>query len=211
MRGAPILSEIRLAPPHSATELQKQIRIEVEHLDPAWRVIAQGVLGLEDRIDLIALDGRGRIVVALLGLAGEDDRMLLTRLIAQRAWVDARTADWAQLAPELELDPGAHVRGVLMAPDFCAQTRASVAQLDDLGIELIRYTSLRSRGRPQVVLTPVESAGPGFSRSTPPGLRVGRPKPSGAVFRSGLSEEDLGLASRQFRDLDESDPFSPEG
>jgi hypothetical protein len=98
-----------------------------------------------------------------------------------------------------------------MAPDFCAQTRASVAQLEDLGLELIRYTSLRSRGRPQVVLTPVEIATSDLSPSVRPGIRAGRPKPSGAVFRSGLSEEDLGLASPHFHDLDESDPFPPEG
>jgi len=211
MPGARTLSEIQVTPPHSAAELQAQMRAEVEHLDPAWRVIAEGVLGLEDRIDLLAIDGRGRIVVTLLGLAGEDDRMLLTRLIAQRAWVMARTGDWAQLAPELELDPEAPVRGVLMAPDFCAQTRASVAQLEELGLELIRYSSLRSRGRPQLVLSPVDIPHPGFSKKETLSPRPGRPKPSGSVFRSGLSEEDLGLANPDVRALDESDDIAPQG
>ena len=211
MPRARVLSEIRLTPPHSASELQAQIRAEVEHLEPAWRVIAEGVLGLEDRIDLIAIDGRGRLVVTLLGLAGDDDRMLLTRLIAQRAWVMARIGDWAQLAPELELDPEAPVRGVLMAPDFCAQTRESVAQLEDLGLELIRYTSLRSRGRPQLGLSPVEISKARFSDTETRALGRGRSKPAGSVFRSGLSEEDLGLPRLDRRELDENDEFSPEG
>ena len=205
------MSEIQLTPPRSAAELQAQIRAEVEHLDPAWRVIAQGVLGLEDRIDLIAIDGRGRLVVTLLGLAGDDDRVLLTRLIAQRAWVTARMGDWAQLAPELELDPEAPVRGVMMAPDFCTQTRESVTQLEELGLELIRYTSLRSRGRPQLVLSPMEISNARFSDTETRGPRPGRAKPSGSVFRSGLSEEDLGLASPDVRELGENGDLAPEG
>ncbi|MEE3326057.1 MAG: hypothetical protein VX252_01845 [Myxococcota bacterium] len=205
------MSEVQLTPPHSAAELQAQVRAEVEHLDPAWRVIAEGILGLEDRIDLIAIDGRGRIVVILLGLAGEDDRTGLTRLIAQRAWVAERLGDWAQLAPELELDADAPVRGVLMASEFSAQTRASLKELGDLSLELIRYTSLRSRGRPQIVLSPLEaSTSPVFNQEAQdPSL--GRPKPSGSVFRSGLSEEDLGLASPDARGLEESDDSPPQG
>ena len=206
------MSEIQLAPPHSAAELQALVRTEVEHLDPAWRVIAEGVLGLEDRIDLIAIDGRGRIVVTLLGLEGEDDRTLLTRLIAQRAWVADRLDDWAQLAPELELDPDAPVRGVLIAADFSAQTRASAGELSHLAVELIRYTSLRSRGRPQLILSPVEtSSSPAFKQESRDPGPAGEPKPSGSVFRSGLSEEDLGLGQPDLRPLDESEDLPPQG
>jgi len=204
------LSEIQMALPRSAVELRAWVRAEVEHLDPAWRVIAEGILGLEDQIDLIAIDGRGRVVVTLLGLAGEDDRTLLTRLIAQRSWVAARLGDWAQLAPELELDPNAPVRGVLIAPDFSAQTRTCLKELGPLSLELIRYSALRFRERPQLILDPLESTSfRVFSQEARDPTQT-EPKPPASVFRSGLSEEDLGLNSPDVRQLDDGASFSPE-
>ncbi|MFP6641306.1 MAG: hypothetical protein VCC04_13750 [Myxococcota bacterium] len=191
------MPEILATPPQSAEELRSLVQTEVGHLDPAWRVIAKDILGLDGRIDLVALDGRGRVVVILLGLLGEDDRALLTRLVAQRSWVAPRVGDWAQLAPELELDPAAPVRGVLMAPDFAGETRTAAESLDTLPVELIRYTSLRTGARQQVLLSPLE---PGSFEAFPRETREQisrRPKPPEPVFRSGLSDQDLGLSQTE--------------
>ena len=206
------MPEILATPPHSAEELRSLVQTEVGHLDPAWRVIAKDILGLEGRIDLLALDGRGRVVVILLGLLGEDDRALLTRLVAQRSWVAPRVGDWAQLAPELELDPGAPVRGVLMAPDFAGETRTAAECLDSLPVELIRYTALRTGARQHVLLTPLE---PGSFEAFPRENREQiprRPKPPQPVFRSGLSDQDLGLSQTEaalFDDVEDTASRDP--
>lgn len=206
------MPEILATPPQSAEELRSLVHTEVGHLDPAWRVIAEDILGLDGRIDLIALDGRGRLVVILLGLVGEDDRALLTRLLAQRSWLAPRVGDWAQLAPELELDPGAPVRGVLMAPDFKPETRAAADALDSLPVALIRYTALRTGARQHLLLSPLGSgAFEAFPRESRERIRR-KPKPPEPVFRSGLSDQDLGLSSTEaarFEDVDDETPRGP--
>lgn len=205
------MAEIMAAPPHSAEQLRSLVQTEVGHLDPAWRVIATDILGLDGRIDLIALDGRGRLVVILLGLTGEDDRSLLTRLLAQRSWVTARIGDWAQLAPELELDPGARVRGVLMAPDFTEETQAAAGTLEPHLVELIRYTTLQTGSRQQVLLGRLD---PGAFETFPRENReqtTSRPKPPAPVFRSGLSDQDLGLDESEVALFNEVEDGSPRG
>ena len=75
------------------------------------------MLGADARVDLVALDPDGRVTL-VLWTTGSDDLALVALALAQRAWVEARLPDWAQLAPTLGLEAGPTPRLVLLAPDF---------------------------------------------------------------------------------------------
>jgi hypothetical protein len=111
-------------------------------LTPPLEAIAEDVLGLVSRIDLVARDPDGAVSVILVASAGAD----LARLgegIAQRVWLEPRLADWNQLAPHLGLAPERGVRLLVVAPRFDERTRVAAGAL---GPELVRLAERLPRG-----------------------------------------------------------------
>ena len=97
-------------------------------LTPPLETIAEDVLGLVSRIDLVTRDPDGAVTAVLVAGAGAD----LARLaegIAQRVWLGLRLPDWNQLAPHLALQAERGVRLLLAAPRFDDRTRAAAEAL----------------------------------------------------------------------------------
>lgn len=136
--------------------LRRTIRHELRRLDPSIRVVAEDLLTETTTVDLVGRGARGELVAIRIGRGGDDDR-LLTGLLADRTWLTPRLVDWCKLAPELDLDPDAGVRGLLVCPDFRRETCSAATLLPEQAIGLIRYHCLpRQHGRWAVLLESVK-------------------------------------------------------
>ena len=147
-------------------------------LTPPLEAIAEDVLGLVSRIDLVARDPDGAVTLILVASAGTD----LARLgegIAQRVWLEPRLADWNQLAPHLGLAPERGVRLLLVAPRFDERTRAAA---EALGPDLVRLAERLPRGDLDIDLHLLE---------VPPATPLRAPSVAARTetgFRSGLRD-----------------------
>jgi hypothetical protein len=187
------LTELRLTSTPPPDDRRRLLRDAFGVLVPGWRPLAENVLGADARIDWVGRDGEGRCVIALIGRAGED-LALVAQGLAQRAWVAARVADWAQLAPDAGLRPGAEVSAVLLAPEF---RPAAVAAARAAGGPALRLAALRF----------VEN-GSGVALLLEPIAGFGDAERAGATgFRSGLSAADLDLTPEERAEFDERDRF----
>lgn len=166
--------------------LLEQIRAGLDQLDPTLRLLAQGVLGADGPIDFVAVDGSGRAVLVLVGGPGEDLE-LVSRGLAQRAWLEPRLADWLQLAPNLGVRPEAGARLVLLCPEFGASARAAARAADPDGLSLADFRCLQNGGEPVVLIEPVSNRA--ADRHPPRAPEAG--------FRTGLTEADLGLTPEE--------------
>ena len=131
-----------MSPERRAQRERLALRGALLRLTPPLEAIAEDVLGLVSRIDLVARDPDGAVTAVLVASAGAD----LARLgegIAQRVWLGPRLADWNQLAPHLGLTPERGVRLLLVAPRFDERTRAAA---DALGPDLVRLAERLPRG-----------------------------------------------------------------
>lgn len=150
-------------------------------------VLVEELLGLESRIDLLARDPRGQVVLVLLAEPG-GDLARLTDALAQRAWSEARIGDWARLAPERGLRPDLGVRVLLLAPRFDPRTLAAAESLPAGRVELATYRVLRDEAgladdeAPGVLLDGVDAGRAGAA--VPADER--RPR---SRFRTGLRDE----------------------
>jgi hypothetical protein len=208
------LSEPRPPDDGARHALRRAIRRELEEMQPPLRTLAENVLADGSRIDLVARDALGDLVVVMIGGVGEDLE-LFTRILAHRVWVEQRIPDWLQLAPELELS--SNVSALLLCPEFQRETLAAAGsclppvQLSiyrDLqathGVLLLEPVVLPAAEQvtvaPRVAPTPqrarasVEPA----PRGQPPGPEL-EPHPS--EFRSGLSEADLQITPEERREF----------
>jgi len=189
------LADLRVAEAPRRSQLVEGLRARLGEIVPALRVIAEGVLGADSRIDFVGVEPTGRVVLVLIGEEG-DDLELIGRAIAQRAWVEPRIRDWIQLAPSLGVRPGAGARAVLLCSSFRHATEAAAAALGEQAVSLVRYRCLHSGGSLEILVEPI--AREAAHVSTPPG-----PGPSGAPpFRTGLSHEDLGLTAEEYVEFD---------
>jgi hypothetical protein len=91
------MAELALTALPPRAELLRQLRPRIDELAPGLRVVAEGLLGSETRIDFVGVEASGRVVLVIVGTA-EDDLALVARALAQKAWVEARLRDWRQLA-----------------------------------------------------------------------------------------------------------------
>jgi hypothetical protein len=148
-------------------------------LTPPLETLAEDVLGVVSRIDLVTRDPDGAVTVVLVAAAGAD----LARLaegIAQRAWLAPRLDDWNQIAPHLALQADRGVGLLLVAPRFDDRTRVAV---EALGGRDVRLAELLPRGDLDVELRLVPAAEP-----------TGAPRPDGPTprldggFRTGLRD-----------------------
>lgn len=189
-------------------------------LQPPIAVFAQDLLGEAARLDLVARDEHGRVVLVLVdarlrdlpdSLEDPPDTGLLTSALRELDWVQARLRDWDQLAPGLSLASDRAVQAWLVAPGFDSGTRAAARALG----ERIRLVEARPAGMP----LRIRFAGEAVERPDPPaagpatpaarhGSAPGPPDGDGAVppvesddlagvFRSGLSEADLRLSAAE--------------
>ena len=166
--------------------------------DPPLRVLAEDVLGADSTIDLVTVDPAGRIVLVLVA-DDEQGAALLTRGLAQRAWVIPRLRDWLQLGPGLEISGTAPVVVRLLCPSFSPETRAAAETLSG-AIELFVCRPVRNGSETGVLLEPL-LPGPakpidGRPTSEPPA------RSPGSRFRSGLSEDDLALSPDEIREFE---------
>jgi hypothetical protein len=221
MTEAPAGASLRYVGSLPRQELRDALR-RARAFDPPLRILAEDVLGADSRIDFVAVDPVGRVVLVLIGDEGEDGEVL-TRALANRAWVRPRLRDWLQLGPTLEISANAPVVAAVLCPFFSPATRTAA---DDLGPEIVQLSSCRSvrSGAVSTVLLerlsappPLELApappvastdplpsdpAPVFSPSPgPPAPDAPREARAGSQFRSGLSEEDLGLTAEESREF----------
>ena len=171
--------------------------LQANPFEPPLRILAEDVLGADSRIDLVAADPSGHVVLVLIGDEGEDGA-LLTRGLAQRAWVRPRLADWLKLGPQLEIQAQAPVQVVLLCPSFSPETRVAAEDLGAGALQLYTCRNIRHAGG---AIALVERISPLPARVA--NLPIGEPEPPPAArFRSGLSEEDLGLSAEEIHDFD---------
>ncbi len=183
--------ELTAVPPRA--HLIERLRPRLGELVHGLLVIAEGLLGADSKIDFVGIEPSGRVVLILLGEPGED-LQLVGRALAQRVWVEPRVRDWIQLAPNIAARPAAGVRVLLLCPDFCAQTRAAVASLGDDVVSLARYRCLRNGADLHLLFDhPTEPSPLPFH---PPEMSAQPP------FRTGLTDEDLGLTDEERRALE---------
>ncbi len=159
------------------------------------RALADEILGLSSVIDLVAVDGEGCTVLVLIGQAGED-MALVTRALAQRAWLAPRLRDWLKLAPDLGIRPEGPVRAILLAPNFQPEARAAVESIGAEALQLVTYR--RTAGDRGCVLWLEDSA----SQPTPATTQSRPAQRKLPAFRSGLSEGDLSFSGDELREFD---------
>jgi len=182
--------------------LLAQIRSRLGHAVPGSRLIAEGLRGADSTIDFVAVDPTGAVVLVLVGGHG-DDLELIGRGLAQRAWVGTRLGDWAQLAPNLGLRPDAAVRVLLLCPAYRAESRAAI---DSLGRSVLAAGLYRCVQDGTRIETLIEHLGIVDDEATAPAAvqRTSRPAPvrAAAPFRTGLTDEDLGLTPDEKREFE---------
>ncbi|MEE3329261.1 MAG: hypothetical protein VX246_00210 [Myxococcota bacterium] len=179
----------------STATLRERLALEVPELRP----IAENVLAAVYRVDLVALDDSGVAHTILEAGEGEDPAML-THAVAASAWLSARLADWAQLAPDAGIDAAAPARAMLVAADFHPDT---VAMAEVLGADRLRLVRLAPATRQ--ALPPAEAAQPApdtsasQARSGPQMVRPEQPEATESArtsrFRTRLDPTDLGFAA----------------
>ncbi len=188
------MAEVRIAGTPPPDERRRALRDALGALVPGWRPLAENVLGADTRIDWVGRDGEGRCVIALVGRPG-GDLELVAEGLAQRAWVAARVADWAQLAPDSGLRPGAEVMVVLLASQF---RPAAIAAARAAGAPGLRLAALRFVENGSGVAPLIEAIGDGADPADGAGA---------AGFRSGLSAADLDLTPEERAEFEERERF----
>lgn len=192
------MPELITESPPSRPELRRRVQRNLAALDPSLRVLAEDVLGLATAIDLVSVDGEGRVVLVLIDHENED-LALLTRALAQRDWLAPRLRDWLKLAPDLGVRPDAPVRAVLLAESFQPETRAAARGLGDDVVQLATYRCVQGDPRPAVLL---ESLSTRHTAGREPAGEPPRNRRQLPAFRSGLHESDLHLSADELRELD---------
>jgi hypothetical protein len=155
------------------------LRAALLRLTPPLESVAEDVLGVVSRIELVARDPDGAVTLVLTAGAGADLARLAEGL-AQCAWLAPRLPDWQQLAPHLGLASERGVRLLLASTRFDDRTRAAA---DSIGHERVSLAELLPRGDLDLELRPLwEAPEPPAPRPLLPSRR------SGTGFRTGLHD-----------------------
>ncbi len=168
--------------PSERAELLRLLRSRLPKLADPLEIVAEQIFGLESRIDFVAKDQRGQVVLVAVADRGSD-LTAFGGLLAQCSWMEPRVADWLKIAPHLGLRPELGVRALLLAPHLDPRTLAAARSVERPVIELGIWRPF-SNGAGVEILIDVQEASP--------------PAPTPAVgaiasrFRTGLRPEDLG-------------------
>jgi len=227
MRGQLPLPEMRLTSPPPRAELLQGLALRLGDAAPGWRPLAENILGAGSRIDFVGLAPGGRLTAVLVGNAHEDLE-LVARGVAQRDWLSARIPDWLQLSTDLAIRPDLDVQAVLLCPAFRPEAIAAARALGD-GLRLATYRWVQSSGRAEPlieilmapdnddssdawdpVFEPVAVPTPRRARAAAPTTPAQSPSQPGPKqrdaqpesFRTGLSDEDLGLTAEELAELE---------
>jgi hypothetical protein len=187
------LPELVLTSLPPRADLLRQLRPRLDELNPGLRIVAEGLLGAEARIDFVGVETSGRVVLVIVG-TDEQDLALVGRALAQRAWVEARLRDWLQLAPGLGVRPESGVRVWLLAPHFGAESLAAARAAG--GVALATYRCVRNGGVDTDAL--VEA----LTEASELATRAAAPPREPAPFRTGLNDAELGLTAAERREFD---------
>ena len=169
--------------------LRRTLRSEFERLEPGLRVLAEDFLGLEANLDLLAADGEGRLVLALVAESGRELEGIASAM-AQAEFCAPRIRDWQKLAPDLPLHPEAGVRTFVLAREFSAPAVLAAGALGEARIVLVRFHSGEEPGTLRLQLL------------TQPPRRVDPPRRARSGFRFGLTDSDLGLTPEERSEFD---------
>ena len=180
------MPDLALTAPPPRPELLRQLRLRLGDAAPGLRLVAEGLLGADSPIDFVGIDAEGRAVIVLVGDPG-GDLELVTRGLAQKAWVGPRLRDWLQLAPHLGVRPEIGVRLLLLCPGFRTESRAAAASLAPDAPELILYRCVRNGAGIDALLEPLHHA---------------PAAPAAAPFRTGLTDADLGISPEEQREFE---------
>ena len=191
------MGDLRLISPPPREDLVDALRDRLGHAVPGSRIVAEGLLGAEARVDFVGIEPGGRVVLVLVG-DHDEDLALVGRGLAQRAWVAARLDDWVQLAPHLELRSDSSVRVVLLCPGYSPEARAAIDSLGPEAMAGVVYRCVQNGTGVEVLLEhlalpeapatlPRKDAGGALSEPT---------------FRTGLSDADLGLTAEELREFE---------
>jgi len=161
------------------------------------RVIAEDVLGAESRIDWVAVGPDGETLLALLG-EPRRDLELVARGLAQRAWVEAHLPDWLKLAPELGVRPELGVALLLLCPAFGPEALAAARALGPGRVALATCHFAADDAGLRAFLSPIEIGAPSAPE---PAIA-----PAQAEFRTGLTDEDLGLSADEHTSFETAPP-----
>jgi hypothetical protein len=189
------LAEVALAATPPRAQLIERLRPLLGGLVPSLYLVAEGVLGGDATIDFVGVEPTGRVVLILVGEEG-DDLELIGRALAQRAWVEPRIRDWIQLAPNLGMRPGGGVRTLLLCPSFRDESAAAALSVSTEVVSLARYHCFRRGVELEILLEPLPRKTPQHE-TAPRSERAAVPS-----FRTGLTDEDLGLTADERAELE---------
>ena len=196
------MSEWTLAAVPPGAELRRALGVALEALAGGQTLLLRDALGEGSRIDFLTRDAAGRVRVVLLAQAG-DDLALVARGLAQRAWVEARLPDWAQLAPGRGLQDAAELRALLVCPHFGAESRAAARAAGTDLLELAQCRMLAKGRESSLVLELIDDDPAELPDRVSPGPELPQSsKPQTPPFRSGLREEDLRLTPQEIREFE---------
>jgi hypothetical protein len=164
------------------SELLRQLRIRLPKLADPLEIVAEQILGLDSRIDFVAKDQRGQVVLVFLADRGSD-LALLANSLAQRSWMEPRVADWLKLAPQLGLRPELGVRVLLLASRLDPRTVAAAKSLEGPTVDLGVCRPVPNGAGIEILLDVLEAPPP----ASPP-----QAEPVASQFRTGLRAEDIG-------------------
>ncbi len=192
------MPDLSLTAPPARAELLAQLGSRLGELIPGVRLLAERVLGADSRIDFVAAEPSGRVILVLVGEEGQDLE-LIGRGLAQRAWVEARLRDWLQLAPSLGIRPEAGTKVWLLCPSVRPESVAAASQVGSDTLAWAVYRCVRNGSR---VETLIEIPGAAPTTTEAPARAPAEPASDGTGFRTGLSDADLGITPTEHSEFD---------
>jgi len=168
--------------PPERSQLLRQLRSLLPRLTDPLEIVAEQILGLDSRIDFVAKDRRGQVVLVSLADRGSDLRALADSL-AQRSWVEPRVGDWLKLAPQLGLRPELGVRVLLLASHLDPRTIAAARSVEGPVIDLGLCRPIPNGAGIEIWVDLLD---------TPPPAPITVTRPAASRFRTGLHPEDFG-------------------
>ncbi len=161
-------------------ELLRLLRTRLPEFRDPLEIVAEQILGLESRIDFVAKDQRGQVVLVFLA-DRRSDLTLFANALAQCSWMEPRVADWLKIAPQLGLRPELGVRALLLSPRLDPRTVAAAKSVEHPIVELGTCRPVSDGAGVEIQIDLQEAIPP-----TPAG------GPTASRFRTGLRPEDLG-------------------